>query len=925
MNKVCFCAAAVLVSVTVGAREYLWNGQGQSSDWTDLKNWQIRDSTETVTRLPGAGDSVWVGIHYPLRLDASDAASLAVLNAVDIVHLAESTSEGYITVPEETDASIEVPIVGGYEAGGRSDKGCLYISGPGTLRLKSKNLTGYYTKILQVDGTSLWTTQAPDLALTQYNLGHVTVTNGATLYLPTCHNGALNMGNNYVNVQRLFGDGTVTSVENTEIRFAGSGGVFAGVLGEKIRIFSGGRQYLVGTNSTMKWANPIVYNVKTAWTTGAGVLGVMKFGKQGEATSSLGALGNFTANVYGGAYLYLGKGEKTDKLFQPYGQASGYNIIDGGPYGGLEFVTKADPQFTANGGMRANGSGNAYNTIIGLGGTNSLAPCVMRGQYNENDSAYLVTTIKKGPGTWRFTDPEADGNLVKDFRSFRGSISVDEGVFQFDTIAPQGEFSSVGLASVLKGPALGLWAELPDVDWAFSLGGTNSALKGLAEGTLEYTGTNATMCLDRRIRLEADGRLRANGPAPSRYRLAGSTSARAKTLSLDGSSVATNEVHDIVDTATHPVSVVKEGSGTWLVGGDKAFHGDLTVKGGKLIVREWEAARPYTWFRYTVKNLFDSVTGSGKAPVSVRFLGLYDADGNCQSLNVRQPTDMTAAAVLQPGEAGYETRRGHAKGSYSSNGHHNDNVTNLFGTAYVFDVNMKSPSGASSYFPQFGTPDSYLPIIVHLREDANTIASYDWSTTYGYTSGNKGGFHWMPNRWSLEGSVDGIHWENVNPDGGDYAITTNDYPAVAFDSRFVKINQAWSNGLAAKHTGGWEIRGTSTNALAVLANVRTVQVDAGATLEIENAQSEISKLCVDAQLGAGTIRGAAFAANGSIRIKGYSREKLSIPFDLSGSTDVENLADWSVTVDGKTSAGYRVCYAAGKLSVYPPGALLIVR
>ena len=920
MRKCAFVAAVAAVSLAAGAKEYLWIGSGQANDWTDLKNWQIRSSTETVTRLPGSGDSVWVGIPHPLRLDASDAESLAVLNAVDIVHLAESTSDGYITVPEGTDASITVPIVGGSEvAGGRTDKGCLYISGPGTLRLDSTNVTGYCTKILNVDGTTLWASQKADLPLFAYNLGILTVTNGATFHLPTCHDGSLNNGNNYVNVQRLFGDGTLTASEKTELRFAGSGGVFAGVLDEKVRIFSGGREYLVGTNSTMKAASPIVYNVKTAWTTGAGVLGVMKFGKIGEP-SSIGTLSPFTANVQGGAYLYLGTGEETDKVFQPYGNTSGYNIIDGGPYGGLQFV--------GSGGMRATGGSEATracNMIIGLGGTNSLAPCVMRGQYNENDSSYLVTTIKKGPGTWRFADPVAEGKSVADHRAFRGTISVDEGVFQFDTIAPQGEYCSVGRATVLKGPVLGKWAELPDVDWAFSLGGTNSALKALAEGTLEYTGTNATMCLDRRIRLEADGRLRANGPASSRYRLAETTSARAKTLSLDGSSVATNEVHDIVDTATHPVSVVKEGTGTWLVGGDKAFHGDLTVKGGKLIVREWEAARPYTWFRYTVKNLFDSVTGGNKAPVSVRFLGLYDADGACQTMGTLQPADMTAAAALQPGEAGYETRRGHAKGSYSPNGHHNDNVTNLFGTAYVFDVNMRGPSGASSYYPRLETPDSYLPIVVRLREGANAIASYDWATTYGYTSGNKGGFHWMPNRWSLEGSVDGVHWENVNPDGGDYAITTNDYPAVAKDSYFVKINQTWSNGLAAKHTGGWEIRGTSTNALAVLANVQTVQVDSGATLEIVNAQSSISNLCVDVQAGAGTIKGAAFAANGRIRIKNYSSDSLKIPFDLSGSTDAENLADWKVAVDGKKSNCYRVGYANGMLSILPPGAMIIVR
>ena len=104
MRKCAFVAAVAAVSLAAGAKEYLWIGSGQANDWTDLKNWQIRSSTETVTRLPGAGDSVWVGIPHPLRLDASDAKSLAVLNAVDIVHLAESTSDGYIMVPEGTDA-----------------------------------------------------------------------------------------------------------------------------------------------------------------------------------------------------------------------------------------------------------------------------------------------------------------------------------------------------------------------------------------------------------------------------------------------------------------------------------------------------------------------------------------------------------------------------------------------------------------------------------------------------------------------------------------------------------------------------------------------------------------------------------------------------------------------------------------------------
>ena len=932
MNKVCFCAAAAgacLVSLSAAGAEFIWNGKAGDGRWKNPGNWQMRSGTTSQLGYPSTGDSIWVAIDYPMTLNVSDAESVAVLNSVDIVHLPETRSDFRITVPEGSDVTVTKPIAGGSDAKGVTTRGRLYFSGSGTIRLASTNLSDYATSVFFVDGTDVWTSQAPDLALNSFGMGVVTVTNGATLHLPTCHNGQLNKGGNFVTIAQLWGDGTVDAAETTELRFSGSGGVFSGVLGEKIGLFSGGRQYLTGTNSPMKGKSaPIVYNAYQKWSTGAGVLGVEKFGMSGDAVSSIGKCSYFTAQVYGGTYLYLGKGEVTDKYYSPYLCGDGICSIDGGDFGGLQFVT--------NGGVKVAGT-MKWNCVFGLNGSNETA-CVLRGQYGEANDNYLLTTVKKGSGTWRFADPSKDGLTVGSYRKFRGTISVDEGVLQFDTIAPRGEYCSVGRATMLKPPTLGEWANLPDVDWAFSLGGTNSTLKALAEGTLEYTGTNAALCIDRRVRLEADGRFRANGPRKIRYRMAESTSARAKTLSLDGSSTATNEVSDIVGSASAPVSVVKEGLGTWAIGGVHPLCGDLTVRGGKLIVRNAVVGTPYSWFRYTIKDLFPRVDGKTTLPnneVSVRFLGLFDADGWCQTWQSREAEGNYGDIPIEPGECAYVRKVGHSKGGYSSVPH-DDNVTNIFCAATVYDacVDAKGSGTGNELRPKITDPSTWVSYVVRLTNGAPAIASFDVANTYGWNSGNKGGFHWTPCEWLLEGSVDGLHWENVKPEGGDYVINTNDWPALAKDGMFINTNlpydkaydkTALSPKSPYRHSGGWEIRGTTTNSFEILKNIGVVQVDSGATLEIVNAQSEISKLCVDAQLGAGTIKGATFAANGSVRIKGYSKDKLSIPFDLSGSTDVENLADWSVSVDGKKSAGYRVGYADGKLKIYPPGILLIVR
>ncbi|MDD4019830.1 MAG: hypothetical protein PHV28_18020, partial [Kiritimatiellae bacterium] len=690
-----------------------------------------------------------------------------------------------------------------------------------------------------------------------------------------------------------------------------------------VRIFSGGVEYLTGTNSPMNNYATRVFGAYTKWSTGVGVLGVMKFGKTGE-NSSIGTLGDFQTNVRGGTYLYLGDGEETDKYLNVYANSDGYATIDGGACGGLTF--------TGTGGFNVALGTASNNGIVGINGSNTTA-CVFRGKCREAVS-YLATVVKKGTGTWRFASLDSIGYAADmTNRTFRGSISVDEGVLQFDTISPPGEHCSVGLATVLKEPKLGAWASLPDVDWAFSLGGTNAALNALTEGTLEYTGAMAGLCDRRPVRLEADGRLRANGAKSIRYRMAAPTAPRAKRLTLDGSSAASNEVHDVTDSADYPVSVVKEGSGTCILGGEQSFRGDLEVKGGKLIVRKHDSGTNYTWFRFTVKDLFDPVTVSGsKSYVSIRYFGLFDADGWSQTLDTRGSEDSFAASV-EPGEAGYDTTRGHRKGVYSS-APNDDNITNLFGKSFVYDVGFYNANRSDVSYPKLAETNTWASYVVRLTNGAPAIASYDWANTYGWTSGNKGGFHWTPCVWSLEGSVDGIHWENVKPDGGDFSITTNDCPAVAYDAHFIHSGAGYGSTISyldprspVRHSGGYAIRGTSLNDYPVLSNTRSVNVVNGATLEADGPLS-LSNLTVDAGDSAGTIKGFSFAHDCTVNVTnappGLSVELPLVIADIPGGA--VDTSGWQIKVDGVTQPAYAIRVDGnGQLSLCRPGTMLTVK
>ena len=247
---------------------------------------------------------------------------------------------------------------------------------------------------------------------------------------------------------------------------------------------------------------------------------------------------------------------------------------------------------------------------------------------------------------------------------------------------------------------------------------------------------------------------------------------------------------------------------------------------------------------------------------------------------------------------------------------------------------MKDNVGTGNYYPRLEDESSWLPLVVRLANGAPAVASYDWVTTYGWSTRNNGGFHWMPNVWSLEGSVDGMHWENVKLDGGDYSITTNGCEAAATDSTFIfagvameRDNIALGTKSPVNHMGGCSIRGTSTNSFVVLSNVRSLRVDHGATLELENVEAAFTKLTVDMAVGGGTVKGAAFASAGVVDLLNYepSGSAQVIPIDLESSTGTESIRAWAVSVAGLVNQRLHAKYGNGVLTVHSGGMFVILK
>ena len=610
-----------------------------------------------------------------------------------------------------------------------------------------------------------------------------------------------------------------------------------------------------------------------------GYTGVMKIGMKGEP-SSVGIDNDIRTIDYGGGLLYLGEGETTDRSFSVLRANKGLSFIDGGATGGL--VWEGDIILSGN--NDNNGMG-----ILGLIGSNSV-PCVVAGSVKPRtvgSETYNFFFEKAGTGTWRFADTPDN----KAQRNFFTSIAVKNGTLQFDSMAEAGVPCALGLATNLTALYYGARNDAAHPGkYAYWLGAPGKSV------TFEFTGTNGAYATKRPIALEGDAKLKNDTPHPWRFSGVIPTASGAKKLYLSGAGTGENELAGICDTAESPVSIVKEGVGSWVLNGSNTFSGTVSVKAGTLSVRRDPGA--YTWFRWTIRGKNTSTVSDFYLPE----FSLSDKDGNRVNLGLSFVTNWYG---IKSGQISLQRA-----GTYRiSSGR--DVINLVDGETSVVNICYYDEDGKLQC-PTVSDPSSYIPFVMRLANNSAAVKYYD-VCIHSNTQGKNN-----PNSWLLEASSDGIHWDRLD-DVDNLAM-----PEESLWWTFAGY-QYYVSGTKVKTesmTNGKEIK-SRPDATFSPNFTNTVSVAAGATLKAIG-EVVLSSIEIDAA-DFGTVDGFSFAASGELNVKNLPADG-SLGGVFANAKGIANLKNWAFTVDGAAVPGKKIAVSpSGAVSVIPRGFALTVR
>lgn len=935
-TALCAIAGCALLSFAAyGNSTNLWTGAVNDYDWNEAGN--FRDG------LPAAGDIVQIS-NAVVRIDASTesgAASIAKINTLEKVWPLDVNAVLEVTVDGE--ATISMP----FTAYPNSNKivGELRKKGPGTLNLTSKAIPygsaigGYHSHLHVVEGSL----KLPRDTESAVQMGRVTVDAGAYFYPYSCKSGATpnTWATCGLSWKELWGAGTITNdypTANSVYYIRPNGSTyceFSGDISRQFRFFtSGGNWALTGTNSLTATEIPVITaNYGGGPDYGQGILSVAKIGN-GGARSSIGPhnyMVNFRGN--GGCLRYLGKGENSNKhvTWQQKGTNDEYywNFIDGGPHGALNISgmfqgyqngSKTMPQIMER---------------IMLTGSNA-APCIVSGSillnYLPNDPNVSQAFFgKQGSGTWRFADT-ADTNRTT--RPFGTPFTVEGGTLQFDSLREVGEFCSLGMGNMLLEPFSGSQSEGTPVDWFFALGRTN---RNHAVPAIEYSGLGkwgrGVTVASRKILLKGSGRI--SNASSKRFRLAGVSAAAGgdeeiKYLHLGGANETGDEVLDISDGPGR-TGIVKDGLGTWALGGDLTFTGPVDVREGTLRINA--VSSRYTWFKFIIKEILgnnDIFTPGTKHTASEFILGhlaVYDSEGTDLTAG-KITTDLDATRTfsstidwteLEPGyvATGYSDGWSLPSGSSSGYATNQRECNQLFLTAegnYGRATRGRGANGNGAI--NLADTSSWHSVVFRLPDSVTeNVAAWDAFQVKGSQSSDS---NRAVTAYAFLASPDGIHWDMIT-DGAEV-------PGVMLETSKHWLSQQKKGFNLTGHTTGFTMSGARATEFTVAP--LSVKVAPGAHF-VAGGERPVSIRAIEIDAaGGGTIDGFTFAAeNGSLDVTGYVKapSALKIPVTFTNASNLQNVAAWSLTFDGQADASRRFTVSSDGITVTPVGTMLIVR
>lgn len=620
--------------------------------------------------------------------------------------------------------------------------------------------------------------------------------------------------------------------------------------------------------------------------------GTFGFSTLDSVAQSVNAFGGPLADPADSTLRYLGTGGKSMHQVKLYNSCLGLSfVLDGGPHGGLEW------NGTISNGPSSDGAKSGVVVRMAVDGaagtTNTLSALV-----KDEDAEHAIAITKRGAGTWRFSHTSNQN---------KGPLTVAQGTLEFDSIAPAGTVCSLGTSSFLSTNYTGT-AESCVVPWAYRLGDgrTDDALVDLA--TFAYAGTSVAVCMNRPVVVDGAARVTDAGAGRIAFTDAYSYDAGVNTLVLSGSCTNT---YTALTNGVGALRVVKEGSGIWVLGRPTELGGGAYAKEGTLRLQSG-----CTWYRFTVRQNWGIVNGTAsKNGTMSKGLGLWDEDGNVVNPNLVHNTAVDAATVgLEPGEFAM-TLKNSGYPRYEFNNTQDDrSASNLFVYAEnefqdigTLMAQVRRYSAASTVsIPTLADESTWIGLVMRLPAGKKPAKTYDIRSYWGKNATDTNfGLEMMA--WSLEGSVDGVNWQDL------HVVSSNETPVTA--------NYNWYASNTVHHTG-YPIASHVTGTCS-LASVGAAE---GATVETDE-ETEVGCLECDAALGCGTLKGFAFAETGTLAVRGC--DKISggakFAYDLSSCTGLENLANWTVILNGTEKPAYKVSATPNGVTVTPPGMLILVR
>jgi hypothetical protein len=882
-----------------------------------IKDW-TRPESYDQNAVPEEGDQVELPADCTVMLDSSDTASWKKAELLDRIIPADATSRLIVNVGSD-DAKLTVPFSASNVKDVDYDKGVLEKTGSGNLVLggstarfkASGDRYDYYTGIVVSEGTLTLPQDVAEGGAHRY--GRVTIAESATLV-----NIAVGLSGIYpsATLSGISGRGTITSSGSRPLQIVGTS-TFEGKFSGCLNVYANGIMTLLGNESDTTGTVTVRLNYGNflASIASGGILYVTNFGVKGSA-SSIGAGGTVKIGSYGGGFVYLGTGETCDKDLNLADEVnmSGASFIHGGDHGRLNWTGKwmqssGDKTYT-----------KAHRLFL-MG--NHANECIMSGAMTDAASdgiLFPITIIKRDNGTWRMAH--------NDDRTGGGTYVVEAGTLAYDSIAEKGSPCALGASNnLLNHGYSGRDLENNRVPHAFLLGSENNTT-----ATMEFTGSNGGICSTRPVAVKGKGRFKISGQGAYSFRGFYATNAANSELVLDTDRTdGYVSVGDISDGDV-PLSVTKEGDGEIKVTGYMTSTGPLSVKEGTLTL--CTTNRPYTWFRWIVKEkgyhcsrYADIASSADNLPVDLKMeeFALFDVDGMRIDKGISYYGSTTDHHLMPNGSIAEEDNW-----FYQIRKDSGSDILESSKLESFFDGKAGSSSGVwgginirsqKSPFCKLDTPSYWFKFIERLPENSKAAASFDLAFFFGSETSDKGKVSEAVTAVAIEGSVDGINWElaaennslKIPADKARwYANPSGDLVSVSGASYTLK-----------EHVG-FPMRGYCTNGVSSVS--MPVSVAQGATLKAIGDMA-LSSLVLSKD-GNGTIDGFTFDDGGAISVEVGSSfsGRLEIPVQFVNCSNMKNLEKWTLSIDGGSSRGRKLrVQNDGTVAVEPPGMVVILK